>query len=83
LRTHSPEAQVAAQHDRNVGWDRLEAALTAAKSGDTVSIDVLSADSGLPRETILKVLTELTRAELFERRGEGVFVRRSMWEQTG
>jgi DNA-binding IclR family transcriptional regulator len=74
---------MAAQMDLNARWERLEALLTAAKPGDTLSAHALLEQTGLPRDTIMTVLTELTRVELFERRAADVFIRRSLWQQTG
>ena len=68
--------------DVNGGWDRLQAALIAMKPGETVRVDVLTRDTGLERETIVKVLNELARVLLFERQDSGVFVRRSLWPQS-
>ena len=69
--------------DPNAGWTRLEDVLTAMKPGETVSIDALVAETGLTLQTITTVLNELTRIELFTRQEEKIFVRRSLWQQTG
>jgi DNA-binding IscR family transcriptional regulator len=62
---------------------RLESLLTALKPGESVSIDALAAETGLTPAILLTVLKELERVELFTRQDEKVFVRRSLWQQTG
>src|SRR5438093_4814792 len=80
----SPEAEMMTAHQTmNGGWTRLEAVLTEMKPGETISIDALAADSGLSSATVLTVLKELQRVELFARQEEKVFVRRSLWQETG
>ena len=71
-----------AHQSMNPRWTRLENMLTGMKPGETISIDALSAESGLSAATVLTVLKELERVELFSRQEEKVFVRRSMWQQT-
>jgi hypothetical protein len=68
--------------DVNARWDRLQAVLIAMKPGEAVRVDVLTRDTGLERETIVKVLNELTRVLLFEPQDSEVFVRRSLWPQS-
>jgi len=72
-----------AHQDVNAGWTRLESLLTEMKPGDSVSIDALAAETGLTPAILLTVLKELERVELFTRQDEKVFVRRSLWQQTG
>jgi hypothetical protein len=72
-----------AHQDVNAGWTRLESLLTEMKPGDSVSIDALAAETGLTPAILLTVLKELQRVELFTRQDEKVFVRRSLWQQTG
>ena len=72
-----------AHQDVNAGWTRLESLLTEMKPGDSVSIDALAAETGLAPAILLTVLKELERVELFTRQDEKVFVRRSLWQQTG
>jgi hypothetical protein len=72
-----------AHQDVNAGWTRLESLLTELKPGDSVSIDALAAETGLTPAILLTVLKELQRVELFTRQDEKVFVRRSLWQQTG
>ena len=70
-----------ARDELNAGWTRLEALLTEMKSGDTISVDALVAESGLSPDVVLMVLKELQRVELFSRQDERVFVRRSLWQE--
>jgi hypothetical protein len=72
-----------AHQDVHAGWTRLESLLTEMKPGDSVSIDALAAETGLTPAILLTVLKELQRVELFTRQDEKVFVRRSLWQQTG
>jgi DNA-binding IscR family transcriptional regulator len=72
-----------AHQDLNAAWMRLESLLTALKPGESVSIDALAAETGLTPAILLTVLKELQRVELFTRQDEKVFVRRSLWQQTG
>jgi len=72
-----------AHQDANAGWTRLESLLTEMKPGDTVTVDALAAETGLTPAILLTVMKELERVELFTRRDEKVFVRRSLWQQTG
>jgi len=72
-----------AHQDVNAGWTRLESLLTEMKPGDSVSIDALAAETGLRPAILLTVLKELERVELFTRQDEKVFVRRSLWQETG
>jgi hypothetical protein len=69
-----------AHHDATAGWDRLESELVTVKPGGTVSVAALIEATGLAPDTILLVLTELTRITLFERQTDDVFVRLSLWE---
>lgn len=68
--------------DVNARWDRLQAVLIATKPGEMLRVDALTRDTGLERDTIVTVLNELTRVTLFEPQGNGVFVRRSLWQQS-
>ena len=72
-----------AHQDANAGWTRLESLLTEMKPGDTVTVDALAAETGLTPAILLTVMKELERVELFTRHDEKVFVRRSLWQQTG
>jgi hypothetical protein len=72
-----------AHQDVNAGWTRLESLLTELKPGDSVTIDALAAETGFTPAILLTVLKELERVELFTRQDEKVFVRRSLWQQTG
>jgi hypothetical protein len=84
LRTPDVEAGMMTAHqDVHAGWTRLESLLTEMKPGDSVSIDALAAETGLTPAILLTVLKELQRVELFTRQDEKVFVRRSLWQQTG
>jgi DNA-binding IclR family transcriptional regulator len=53
------------------------------KPGDAVSIDTLVDESGLSPATVITVLKELQRVELFTRQDEKTYVRRSPWHHTG
>jgi len=64
--------------DPRVGWNRLQATLITIKPGDSVRVDTLVAETGLSPETVETVLNTLTKAELFERKEEHVFVRRRL-----
>lgn len=66
--------------DVNARWTRLEAMLTEMRPGDAISIDALAAETGLKLEVVVVVLIDLERVELFRRRDEKTFVRRSLWE---
>ena len=72
-----------AHQDLNAGWTRLESLLTEMKPGESVSIDALAAETGLAPAILFTVLKELERVELFTRQDEKVFVRRSLWQETG
>jgi len=61
------------------GWDRLNDILLNFKPGDTIAPDDLVAQTGLSPEMVRTVLEALTRAELFERSENGIFIRRSLW----
>ena len=63
-------------------WTRLEAMLTALKPGDAVSVDQVIAATDLPRELVATVLSELARLDLFARRDDTTFERRSLWEDS-
>jgi len=60
-------------------WDRLHEVLLDIKPGDTVTPGDLVGQTGLSPTMVQTVLEALTRAELFERTEDGVFVRRSLW----
>jgi hypothetical protein len=78
------EAELMTAHqNENAGWTRLEALLTELKPGDTISVDTLVTESGLPSATIIIVLKELQRVELFTRQDETTFVRCRLWQDTG
>src|SRR2546425_11039618 len=66
--------------DPRVGWNRLEATLITIKPGETITVDALATETGLLPETVETVLTTLTKAELFERKEEHVFMRRRLWQ---
>jgi hypothetical protein len=66
--------------DSRSAWNRLEDTLLAVKVGDEITIDALVEQTGLGRETVERVLAELTRTELFAPKGSGAFVRRSLWQ---
>jgi hypothetical protein len=66
--------------DPRSAWNRLEDTLLAVKVGDEITVDVLVEETGLTRETVERVLGELTRTELFEPNGAGAFRRRSLWQ---
>src|SRR5439155_15129481 len=66
--------------DPRVGWNRLEATLITIKPGETVTVDALVTETGLLPETVETVLNTLTKAELFERKEEHVFVRRRLFQ---
>ena len=72
-----------AQSELIARWTRLEALLTEMKAGDAISVDALSAHTGLPPEIVTTVLKDLERVELFRRQDEKVYVRRSLWESGG
>jgi DNA-binding IclR family transcriptional regulator len=58
-------------------WDRLRDVLLAIKPGDSIAVDVLVTQTGLPPETARTVLESLARAELFQPGGDDVFIRLS------
>ena len=60
-------------------WDRLHEILLNIKPGDIVTPGDLVGQTGLSPAMVQTVLEALTRAELFERADDGVFVRRSLW----
>ena len=60
-------------------WDRLHDILLNIKPGDTITPGDLVGQTGLSPAMVQTVLEALTRAELFERNDDGVFVRRSLW----
>jgi hypothetical protein len=60
-------------------WDRLHEILLNIKPGDTITPGDLVGQTGLSPAMVQTVLEALTRAELFERTDDGVFVRRSLW----
>jgi hypothetical protein len=60
-------------------WDRLHEILLNIKPGDTVIPGELVNQTGLSPTMVQTVLEALTRAELFERTENGVFIRRSLW----
>jgi DNA-binding GntR family transcriptional regulator len=60
-------------------WDRLHDILLNIKPGDTITPGDLVGQTGLSPAMVQTVLEALTRAELFERTDDGVFVRRSLW----
>jgi hypothetical protein len=68
------------QHDPRVGWNRLEETLITIKPGETITVDTLVTETGLLHETIETVLNTLTKAELFERKDENIFIRRRLFE---
>jgi DNA-binding GntR family transcriptional regulator len=63
----------------DTGWDRLNDILLNIKAGDVIVPDDLVEQTGLSPEMIRTVLEALTRAELFERTENGIFIRRSLW----
>ena len=63
----------------DTGWDRLNDILLNIKPGDVIVPDDLVEQTGLSPEMIRTVLEALTRAELFERTENGIFIRRSLW----
>jgi hypothetical protein len=63
----------------NNSWDRLHDILLNIKPGDTITPGDLVGQTGLSPAMVQTVLEALTRAELFERTDDGVFVRRSLW----
>jgi hypothetical protein len=69
-------------HDPRSGWKRLEETLVAIKPGESVTAAVLAEESGLAREIVEQVLSVLTNAEMFERRDDGSFIRRGLFETT-
>jgi hypothetical protein len=66
--------------DPRSAWHRLEETLLTIKADETISVDALVVETGLGREMIQRVLEELTRTELFEPKGGGVFARRNLWK---
>ena len=60
-------------------WDRLHEILLNIKPGDTVTPGDLVHQTGLSPAMVQTVLEALTRAELFERTDDGLFIRRSLW----
>jgi hypothetical protein len=60
-------------------WDRLHEILLNIKPGDIVIPGDLVDQTGLSPAMVQTVLEALTRAELFERSEDGVFIRRSLW----
>jgi len=68
---------------RKNSWDRLHDILLNIKPGDTVTPGDLVGQTGLSPAMVQTVLEALTRAELFERAGDGVFIRRSLWGPSG
>jgi hypothetical protein len=71
-----------AARDANAGWTRLEMLLTDTKAGDAVSIDALAEDTGLSIAVCSRIMCELERIELFSRRTDNIYVRRSLWPNT-
>jgi len=61
------------------GWDRLNDILLNFKPGDVVTPDDIVTETGLSPEMVRTVLEALTRAELFERTENGIFIRRSLF----
>ena len=60
-------------------WARLQELLARLKTGDTITIDGVSAATGLAPESVDAVLRGLTRAGLFERRDGSTFVRKTLY----
>lgn len=65
------------------GWTRLQEALTALKPGDTIALEALVAETGLPRDVVHTVLVELARIDLFVQHDDHTFRRRSVWAESG
>ena len=65
------------------GWTRLQETLTALKPGDTIALDALVVDTGLPRDVVHTVLVELARIDLFVQHDDQTFRRRSLWAESG
>ena len=63
----------------DTGWDRLNDILLNFKPGDTITPADLVAQTGLSPDMVRTVLEALTRAELFERSDNEIFIRRSLW----
>ena len=60
-------------------WDRLQALLVSLEPDQTITIDAIVADTGLSHETAFTVLDCLTKAGLFQRGRDEVFVRKSLF----
>jgi hypothetical protein len=56
--------------------------LVAIKPGESVTAAVLAEESGLARGIVEQVLTALTNTEMFERKDDGTFIRRRLFETT-
>jgi hypothetical protein len=68
------------RHPRNDdAWHRLRVWLTGLRPGDIVTASEATDRTDLAPETVHIVLTALTRANLFERRGDA-FVRRQLFD---
>jgi DNA-binding GntR family transcriptional regulator len=65
--------------DSGRNWDRLHEILLNIKPGDKVIPGDLVGQTGLSPTMVQTVLEALTRAELFERTDDGLFIRRSLW----
>ena len=63
----------------DTGWDRLNDILLNFKPGDVVLPGDIVTETGLSPEMVRTVLEALTRAELFERTENGIFIRRSLF----
>jgi hypothetical protein len=70
-------------NEQHSGWTRLQDTLTALKPGDTVALDALVAETGLPRDVVQTVLVELARIDLFVQHDDTTFKRRSLWAESG
>ena len=60
-------------------WDRLQVLLVSLKPDQTITIDAVVSETGLSPETANTVLDCLTKAGLFHRRPDDVFVRKSLF----
>jgi len=70
-------------NEQHSGWTRLQDTLTALKPGDTIDLDTLVSETGLPRDVVHTVLVELARIDLFVQDDDQTFRRRSLWAESG
>ena len=63
-------------------WDRLETTLLEITPDQTVTIESIVDETGLSPETVRTVLDGLVKANLFDRRDERAYVRRSLFDKT-